>query len=328
MRDKILLKQLQALPLTAKVTMAEQRIMEWYKHWNGDVFVSFSGGKDSTVLADLVHGIYPDVPLVFSNTGLEYPEIQSFARKNGAEFIYPRMKFSEIISTYGYPLIGKEIAEAIQFARRINDEKTRLRKRAELLGERMMDGKKDQFNKEKWLPLATETQFPISQYCCEVMKKAPMGKYKRRTKRMPITGAMASESRMREQSWIRHGCNAFTEGHQHSQPLSLWTEQDVLLYVVKNKLEICSVYGEINQSEDGCLHCSGCQRTGCVFCGFGCHLEKGETRFQRLAKTHPKQYDYCMRGGAVGGQSKVRSVRSCYGRKLEELESEKDMGSV
>ena len=80
MRDKILLRQLQSLPLQAKITMAEQRIREWYEHFDGNVCVSFSGGKDSTVLAHLVRDVYPDVPLVFSNTGLEYPEIQAFAR--------------------------------------------------------------------------------------------------------------------------------------------------------------------------------------------------------------------------------------------------------
>ena len=45
------------------------------------------------------------------------------------------------------------------------------------------------------------------------------------------------------------------------------------------------------------LHCTGCQRTGCIFCAYGCHLEKGKTRFQRLAKTHPRQYAYCIGGG-------------------------------
>ena len=35
----------------------------------------------------------------------------------------------------------------------------------------------------------------------------------------------------------------------------------------------------------------------CIYCAFGFHLEKGETRFQRLARTHPRQYDYCMGGG-------------------------------
>lgn len=113
------LRQKQSLPMRAKVAMSEIRIMEWYDHFNGNVYVSFSGGKDSTVLAHLVHRYYPDVPLVFSNTGLEYPEIQAFARKMGAEFVRPKMSFSEVISTYGYPIISKEVAEAIHYARRI-----------------------------------------------------------------------------------------------------------------------------------------------------------------------------------------------------------------
>lgn len=34
-----------------------------------------------------------------------------------------------------------------------------------------------------------------------------------------------------------------------------------------------------------------------MFCMFGCHFEKSENRFQRLAKTHPKIYNYCINGG-------------------------------
>ena len=109
MPEKIYLRQMQALPLIAKVHMSQQRIREWYDHFDGNVYISFSGGKDSTVLAHVVHEYYPDVPLVFCNTGLEYPEVQAFAKKMGAEFIRPRMSFSEVISKYGYPIIGKEI---------------------------------------------------------------------------------------------------------------------------------------------------------------------------------------------------------------------------
>ena len=119
MPEKWVLRQLQGLPLIVKVRKTQLRIREWYERFDGNVYVSFSGGKDSTVLAHLVHELYPDVPLVFANTGLEYPEIQSFARKMGAEFIRPRMMFSEAISTYGYPLISKEVAEAIYYARKI-----------------------------------------------------------------------------------------------------------------------------------------------------------------------------------------------------------------
>ena len=121
MPEKWVLKQYQALPLRAKVNMSLNRIREWYDHFGGDVCVSFSGGKDSTVLAHLVHELYPRVPLVFSNTGLEYPEIQAFARKMGAEFVHPKMRFDEVISKYGYPIISKENAEAIYYARRIRN---------------------------------------------------------------------------------------------------------------------------------------------------------------------------------------------------------------
>ena len=141
------------------------------------------------------------------------------------------------------------------------------------------------------------------------MKKSPLGIYMRKTKRSPILGTLAEESRLREQSWLRNGCNSFEGSKRKSQPMSFWLEQDVLRYICQEGLEIASVYGDIvavdadgmeydpAMAQGGKLKCTGCDRTGCVFCGFGCHLEKGETRFQRLAKTHPKQYEYCMGGG-------------------------------
>lgn len=119
MPDRIYLRQMQGLPLIVKVRKTQLRIAEWYNHFDGQVYVSFSGGKDSTVLAHLVKDMYPDVPLVFSDTGLEYPEVRQFAREMGAEFVRPKMIFSEVISKYGYPIISKEIGEAIYYARRI-----------------------------------------------------------------------------------------------------------------------------------------------------------------------------------------------------------------
>lgn len=118
------LKQLQALPLDAKVAATKHRIQQWIDEYGTDgAYISFSGGKDSTVLLYIVREMMgytqEQIPAVFSNTGLEYAEIQKFAKVHGAEFITPKMRFNEVISTYGYPLISKEVAEAIYYARRI-----------------------------------------------------------------------------------------------------------------------------------------------------------------------------------------------------------------
>lgn len=114
------LKELQALPLERKIQITQARIIEWYQHYNGNVCVSFSGGKDSTVLLHIARKLYPEIPAVFSNTGLEYPEIQRFVKSwDNVDIVVPQMRFDEVISTYGYPLIGKEVAEAIYYARRI-----------------------------------------------------------------------------------------------------------------------------------------------------------------------------------------------------------------
>jgi len=320
------LLQRQALPLEAKVLMTQNRIREWYNYWNGDVCVSFSGGKDSTVLAHIVHDMYPDVPLVFSNTGLEYPEIQSFARKMGADFIRPKLMFSEVISKYGYPIISKENAETIHGARIIKNGARGQRKgagvptknpngewlnwrRKALHGIPPFD--KGYYEKRKWLPLARDTQFMISHYCCNIMKKEPLSAYEKKHGVYPIIGTLTEESKLRERTWIRQGCNAFEGKHKSSTPMSFWREQDVLEYIVTRGIEICSVYGDIVEVKtdndgyeydslipgSGKLKCSKCERTGCIFCGFGVHNEKGETRFQQLAKTHPRQYEYCMGGG-------------------------------
>ena len=75
------LKIRQALPLEAKIRMTEIRIREWVNEYGIDgVYVSFSGGKDSTVLLHIARQIYPDIKAVFVDTGLEYPEIRQFVK--------------------------------------------------------------------------------------------------------------------------------------------------------------------------------------------------------------------------------------------------------
>lgn len=316
------LKQMQALPLEQKIIMTKRRIMDWYEYWHGDVYVSFSGGKDSTVLKHIVDSIYKDIPAVFVNTGLEYPEIQSFVRdiKKGKydcfnkniEIIRPEMRFDEVIKKYGYPVASKEIANCVHGAKHAREGKWKATRIMRLNGE-MLDkhGNKSMFNCEKWKFLL-DAPFEVSDKCCGVMKKKPFSVYEKQTKRNPIIGTMAEESRQRHQQWMKNGCNAFEAKKKRSAPISFWTEQDVLEYIVKYNVPYASVYGQIQQVGElegqmyldgfhGKLCTSGVSRTGCMFCMFGAHLEKEPNRFQRMKESHPKQYEFCMKSVENGG---------------------------
>lgn len=170
------------------------------------------------------------------------------------------------------------------------------------------------FSQERW-KFFLEAPFEISNRCCNVIKKEPARKYAKETGRHPITAQMASESRLRTQKWIQNGCNAFDIKKPISNPMSFWTEQDILLYIKTYDIEISSVYGDIvvdyqamGQVEGQMsfadfmdteefdldrplLKTTKCDRTGCVLCGFGCHMGRGRERFERLKQTHPKVYN-------------------------------------
>lgn len=309
-RTKADLAQMQACPLEIKIIMTKQRIREWVREYGTDgVFVSFSGGKDSTVLLHIVREMYPDIEAVFVNTGLEYPEIQRFVKTfDNVTILRPKMRFDEVLKNYGYPIISKSVSNCVRGA------KMGQQSRINLLNGLDCDGSErhSKFSKKKYKPLL-DVDFAISEQCCDVMKKSPSKQYQKQTGKKPILATMAVESMLREKTWLQNGCNAFDSKDPKSTPMAFWTEQDVLQYIKQYNIPIASVYGDIvyadnpeqmrleEYSVDGCgaekLTTTGCDRTGCIFCAFGCHLEKEPSRFQMLKVTHPRQYEYCIGGG-------------------------------
>ncbi len=312
--------------------MTQQRIRQWYEHWDGQVYVSFSGGKDSTVLKHIIDGMYDDVPALFVNTGLEYPEIQRFVKdikagkydcfNSDVVIVRPKMMFVEVLKKYGYPVVSKEVSQIVREAKKglAKNDGSYMYRIMKLNGElKKPDGTKSNYNCEKWKFLL-DADFDSSEECCKVMKKNPSKQYEKETGRKPFIGTMASESRARYTAWLRYGCNSFEKTRMSSNPLSFWTDQDILHYIKIYKVPYCPVYGDIVMKEKvdgdkvlegqmnlidylGCheesdeLTTTGCKRTGCIFCMFGCHLEKEPNRFQRLKETHPRQYEYCINGG-------------------------------
>lgn len=339
-------KKLLALDLEDKEILTYEKLDQWYTAWNGKCYVSFSGGKDSTVLAYLAARYLSSfrtppwkLNLVFVNTGLEYPEIQKFVNEYAdwlrREFprvtvnlhrLRPKMNIRQVVRKYGYSVVSKEVSAYVGNARINPDGKSAQRLRGEYLDK---NGEKSPYNCEKWADLV-HAPFLVSDSCCKVMKKGPMHKFETKTGCHPMTALMAEESRLRMLKWQRTGCNAFDGKRPMGKPMSFWTEQDVLAVLKDENIPYCSVYGDIVASDgendypstliEKPLHCTGCQRTGCMFCGFGAHLEKGENRFERMKHTHPKHYDFCIGGGAydpADGMWKPNGKGLGYGRVLD-----------
>ena len=304
------LRQMQSLPLQAKIQMTRQRIRSWIDEFGEDgVYVSFSGGKDSTVLLDIVRKDYPNIKAVFIDTGLEYPQIRAFVKTyENVDIVRPSMNFREVIVKYGYPIIGKEVSQSLYEARHLKEGKTKTLRLQQFLGGIDMQFMKD-FTRYKFL---LNAPFEISHMCCNVMKKSPAKKYAKKNHVTRIMATMAEESKLRLTKWLREGCNSFESKEPNSTPMSFWTEQDVLQYIHENNLSIADAYGQVvvkNDGVDGQINIhdvlgdyrgcqyetTGCKRTGCIFCGFG--ITKDKQRFARLSEQEPKLCDYVMRGG-------------------------------
>lgn len=323
------LKRLQSYDLCNKIQISIARIMEWYNRNDKKCYVSFSGGKDSTVLAWLAAQVCKlfDCKLIlwFSDTGLEFPELREHVKtysewlkltfsievetimdtpkdKNGKRII-----FKDVILNEGYPILSKNISRQIGDVQRLGQD---------CWAARCFDGRETgMYDMRRW-KYVLSAPYKVSNKCCEIMKKRPAHRFTKLSGLMPIIGTMACESRQRKTEWLHNGCNAFNKKNPSSQPMSFWTEQDVLECLVKYEIPYSSVYGNIMRDKKGKWYTTGYSRTGCIFCGYGCHLEQEPNRFQMLKETHPKIWNYCMKSVEDGGLG-MREVLEYIGVKVE-----------
>lgn len=281
------LRRLQALPLDEKIAIAQKAIREFVEHFSVDgVYISFSGGKDSTVLIHLCRQLYPDLVGLYSDTGLEFPEIRDFVQTfDNITIVTPKMHHREMLKKCGYPVVSKEQAEWIY---RIRGGTSGAAIQKAFYGYNT-DGTPTRFKlSEQWKYLLN-APFNIGSGCCKEMKMKPIAEYVKQTKRVPIIGTTASESALRAQKFLQNGFCVMEGKKAQCTPMSIWTDDDVWEYIHRFNLPYCKIYD------------MGYDRTGCVFCMFGAHLDKEPNRFQKLQRTHPDLWRYCMKPYDDGG---------------------------
>jgi 3'-phosphoadenosine 5'-phosphosulfate sulfotransferase (PAPS reductase)/FAD synthetase len=297
------LKTRLAWPLDMKLEYFCKRYSEFVIFCKGNVYLSFSAGMDSDTARDIIEKIYdgtfkhitpnwerlmqyPKPPLVFSNTGLEYPEIVEHSKKFETVVIKPKMGFTRVITEIGVAVISKEVAQKIREILTTKSDKLRNKR---LYGDEKGNGKIP----EKWKKFL-DAPFKISDKCCHHLKKEPFKRYERETGRKPIIFTTTDEATLRKTSYLKTGCNTFTEGKEKSRPFSIFQKADCWEYAARWGLRFAEVYYDRDvevEQLDGSKkweYIPAVERTGCTFCLFGIHLDKGANRIQRMAVSHPK----------------------------------------
>lgn len=276
----------QSLPLEAKIELTSQKIDQWYNHWDGMIYVAFSGGKDSTVLLDILRNktSIPEVNLVpacFCDTGLEFPENREFVKSiDNVIWLRPKLNFKEVIEKYGYPVVSKEQSQYIW--EYVNTNSSKL-KDIRINGNKWGRGKIS----KKWKFLI-DAPFKVSHKCCYYLKKYPAIQYEKEIGRHPILGTRVNEGALRRSTYLRNGCNAYDASRPVSTPLAFWKEEDIWNYIKTYGIPYSKIYD------------MGYDETGCMFCMFGIHREEEPNRFQKMKATHPKLYKYCIECLEIG----------------------------
>lgn len=273
------LRDRQAWTLPQKIDHSLGVIDQFASHFNGQVYVAFSGGKDSCVMLNLVEMLLPRVPCMFIMTGCESPSVCRFIRQqrehHNIEIIRPEKTLKQVFAECGFPLVSKEVSHDIQAVRR--NPYCKSSRNLLWLGN-------PHHIPERWMYLLNEP-YEVSERCCFWLKKKPSHDYAKRTGRRAFLGLLASEGYTRQSTYIkRGGCNAFGEdGKQYatSWPLAIWTEQDVWQYIKDRHIEIPDIYSK------------GATRTGCMGCGFG--AQNDTTTLDTLKRLWPKWYDLIMK---------------------------------
>lgn len=305
------------MPYDFKVKYAKIRAQEFVRECDvrGLNYHVSVGGLDSITLLMFLRSIHIDVPAI-SVSYLEDRSIQRVHHQLGVECLKSALKPDgthwskpEIIQTFGFPVLSKEIAAKIELLANPS-EKNKTVRHAIVTGETGEYGGYQKNSRmkmsQKWLEKfggyandeeGTNYQIPnfkVSSKCCYYLKEKPCDDWAKAHNSVPFLGLMASEGGRRAKSLRINGCNYFGASTIRSAPFAIFNRQDLLQLALDLKVPLPEIYGTIERDENGQLRTTGAQRTGCSMCGFGIHLEKRPHRFDQLKERNPREWQYWM----------------------------------
>lgn len=289
------LRQKQSLPLDAKENLGLESIFQFRKYYGGDVICNISGGVDSIVLLHMCRRVDPKMKAGFSDTGLEHKGVREHALATENLCVTgPDLPHHLVLDRFGYPVISKLVSRYVEDIRNNYGSDTANLRLTGIKSDGTPGSKASMLSK-CWYYLIN-APFKVSAKCCYYLKIAPLVKLQKETGCYPIVGTLAEDSVSRERTYLKTGCNVYGKTPK-CIPLSPWTRQDVMQYILKYDLAYPPEYGDL-VLENGIWRFTGEQHTGCQFCMFG--IMNDPKRFIRLQRQDEKRHNYCINRLGMG----------------------------
>lgn len=233
-----------------------------------NAYISFSGGKDSTVLHYLIDLALPNnrIPRVFINTGIEYLDIVNYVKELAAKddrfiIIQPSKNIKETLERYGYPFKSKMHSKKVSIY-----QKSGLTK---FIQEYIEGVKKDGSPSLYVCPSILKYQFTnnftglkISNLCCDKLKKEPAKKWaKENNKTILLTGMRKEEGGARKNNIT---CIITSKDGVKFHALAVVSEEFENEFIKQNNIKLCCLYDPPYNFK----------RTGCKGCPFALDLQE------------------------------------------------------